>query len=73
MGATIPKQCKDKRPCFARQRGTRLCTALSEVYEGTGVMCPFCKPEKEVTNGKAYPYNKCMGTSFFNATPREAK
>lgn len=68
MGSTLPQQCNDKRPCFARQRGTRLCTALVEVYK-TG-LCPFCKPEKEITDGKAYPYNKYMGTSFFNAKPR---
>ena len=70
MGATIPKKCKDKRPCFARQRNTRICTALSELYEGTGRMCPFCKRDKEITNGVTYPYNKYIGTSFFNAKPR---
>lgn len=70
MGATIPKKCTDKRPCFARQRGTRYCKALTELYDGTGRMCPFCKRDKEVTDGVRYPYNKYIGTSFFNAKPR---
>lgn len=64
------KKCMDRRPCFARMRGSRLCTVLNQPYE-TGMMCPFCKPKIDVTNGRLYPYNKCLGSSFFNSKPRK--
>lgn len=47
MGAAIPKKCMDKRPCFARERGSRRCLALVEVYN-EGRMCPFCKQKRNV-------------------------
>ncbi len=68
MATILPKVCRDKGPCFARQSGTRYCTILTEVYE-TGI-CPFRKAEKETTDGVKYPYNKYMGTTFFNGKPR---
>lgn len=57
-GATDP-YCKEQRDCFASVifRGTRKCTVLNETY-GHDVECPFCKPKKDVTNGKTYPHNK---------------
>lgn len=51
--------CKDARPCFARREtlevGMYVCSALTSSY-GEG-LCPFCKPERDVTSGKRYPYN----------------
>lgn len=35
--------CKDRRPCFARERGSKRCRILMESYDGTGKMCPFRK------------------------------
>lgn len=64
----LPKTCRDKGPCFARQSGTRYCTILVEVYK-TGI-CPFRKADKEVTNGIKYPYNKYFGANNFNGKPR---
>lgn len=46
------KRCRDKRPCFGR-RG-EYCQCLIKTYDRDGD-CPFCKPEREVTDGKVYP------------------
>lgn len=45
MGAPIPRKCSDKRPCFARERGTHRCKILIETYN-EGKMCPFCKKKR---------------------------
>ena len=52
MSNTYPR-CHEIRPCFARDRGA--CTILTETYPYD---CPFCKPEREVTNGKHYPHRE---------------
>lgn len=44
--------CRDKRPCFARHDGR--CEILTEAL----AFCPFCKPERLTTKGKAYPYEE---------------
>lgn len=46
--------CKDTRPCFAK-KGNR-CGVLTKGYEKDGA-CPFAKPDREVTDGKRYPYS----------------
>jgi len=53
-------RCRDTRPCFAREvnpEGTGICLILMDTYLNENRDCPFCKPEKEVTDGKRYPYN----------------
>ena len=55
------KVCNDNRTCFARYRayggtGPLICTVLTDAYPVVG-QCPFCKPEREITKGKHYPYN----------------
>lgn len=53
MGET----CRDTRKCFAaiEKRGYRMCSVLTETYFGN--QCPFCKPERDVTDGKHYSYD----------------
>lgn len=51
--------CYDDAPCFARKLdkdGRGRCTILYREYIFGG--CPFCKPQKEITNGKRYPYEE---------------
>jgi len=38
-----------------------LCNCLNAHAKYKDGECPFCKPEREVTNGKIYPYNKNYG------------
>lgn len=55
--------CKDSRVCFAAMpsRGEyRRCNILTRTSEKDG-MCPFCKLDKEVTDGKRYPYDTKYG------------
>ena len=47
--------CRDKRPCFARHDGR--CEILTEALP----FCPFCKPDRFVTNGKRYPFEEYYG------------
>lgn len=47
------KVCEESRPCFAKGMYGG-CTLLTDTYPDGS--CPFCKPEKEVTNGISYPY-----------------
>ena len=42
--------CKDTRPCCFRNKDTKACRILKEVYEEDG-RCPFCK-EKISDKGK---------------------
>lgn len=44
--------CTVKGKCFAREAG--YCTIL---IQGALEKCSFCKPERDVTKGKRYPYN----------------
>lgn len=56
--------CSDPRQCFARKTastGLPVCAILTDTYEHAGKQCPFCKPDREVTNGKQYPYDKTYG------------
>ncbi len=53
--------CSDlSRDCFARKydylTDEIICSCLTHPYYDDG-KCPFCKPEREVTKGKRYPYN----------------
>ena len=48
-------RCIDKRKCFAKSR-TGGCGILSRTYKKNGE-CPFCKPKREITRGKMYPYS----------------
>ena len=52
---SIYQKCKEDGACFAKQHNR--CQILNDpkVY-GKGT-CPFQKPEREVTNGRFYPYN----------------
>ena len=52
--------CYDSRPCFAKNCSTGKCRILVQhegLYPYADGVCPFCKPRKEFTNGKYYPYN----------------
>ena len=52
MNIKFCPDCKDTTgPCFARYDGK--CRILAE----TKPNCPFKKEDKEITNGKRYPYN----------------
>lgn len=48
------ERCNDKRKCFGR-RGD-YCGILVHTGYKNGA-CPFAKPEREVTDGKRYPYS----------------
>lgn len=58
MGS-IKAFCVDSRECFGKIKDlnnkTR-CDILRETYVKDGE-CPFCKPEREYTNGVFYPYD----------------
>lgn len=46
------KGCRDCRTCFAKnEKG--MCRLLDEVYNDRE--CPFCKPDRNITNGRIYP------------------
>jgi len=49
-------RCNDSRDCFAKIDGYKgkICTLLTKTYPKD--TCPFCKADREVTNGKRYPY-----------------
>ncbi len=58
--------CNDSRPCFGKYSikdlpDKVLCNCLNAHAKYKDGECPFCKPEREVTNGKIYPYNKNYG------------
>lgn len=57
----MQKKCNDKRKCFA-QTIYHDCSLLLETYEDG--KCPFCKPEKTITNGRAYPWKQEYGKSL---------
>ena len=44
-------KCYEERPCFAKERGR--CALLKMTYKDGA--CPFCKPDRDVTNGVYYP------------------
>lgn len=46
--------CKETEKCFAKRNG--ICTLLDTPFP-EGRACTFCKPKREVTKGKAYPYD----------------
>ena len=48
--AYMPK-CNDLRRCFAKG-GDYTCSALTETYPAG--KCPFCKPDRAVTDGYRY-------------------
>lgn len=51
------KMCDDLRPCFARKVGGQ-CMILTDTYNFYEDLCPFCKRDREKTDGKVYPYNQ---------------
>ena len=55
---TINPVCEDTRKCFGAMfhGGMRFCRVLGSAYKAGGE-CPFCKPERDITNGKQYLYN----------------
>lgn len=53
-----PGPCVDSRPCFARKE--HRCAILEKGYSKDG-QCLFCKPSREYTNGKFYPFNPLYG------------
>lgn len=70
----ISPMCYQTGECFARKNGA--CTVLmSTAFKGG--KCPFQKPEREITNGKAYPYDPCYanakGVSYFAEDKSNAK
>ena len=57
------ENCSDKRPCFARENGK--CRVLKsddqgKFYDPVTHPCPFCKPNRSVTNGKTYPHRDAL-------------
>lgn len=44
-------RCYDNRRCFAKNG--MYCTILNKGYKDKP--CPFCKPKRDVTDGKFYP------------------
>lgn len=48
------KRCHDPRPCFARINGGCALIGYDKPMYKDGE-CPFCKPDREVTNGVYYP------------------
>lgn len=44
-------RCYDERKCFAKN--DKYCSILTRGY--IDKPCPFCKPKRDVTNGKVYP------------------
>lgn len=51
--------CNDTKVCFARREDGK-CEILVTGYECDGD-CKFCKPDREVTNGKKYPIGVGVG------------
>ena len=51
-------RCIDRRDCFARV-GIK-CSILQETYKNSGD-CPFCKPLREVSHGRIWPWNEDYG------------
>lgn len=54
-GYEFPK-CNDSRKCFGKTQTGSECKVLTRTYRDG--KCPFCKPERDVTNGRRYPYSK---------------
>ena len=54
-------KCVDSRPCFAKNKWTKVCGILTGDKEGnigyTDGQCPFCKPRIDETNGVVYPFD----------------
>lgn len=46
-------KCNDCRECFARTKDGK-CTILVSGYENG--KCPFCKPDRDVTDGVTYKH-----------------
>lgn len=55
------EKCPDTRDCFAKLGGE--CVVLQKdsnhrkIFYTEDGECPFCKPERDVTDGKRYSYN----------------
>lgn len=60
------EKCPDTRECFARLGDE--CVVLqrdsnhSKIFYTEDRECPFCKPERDVTDGKRYFYNPVNST-----------
>jgi len=50
-------KCRETRVCFAKKNGK--CTLLTKT--GKKGTCNFCKPSREMTDGKYYPFNPAYG------------
>lgn len=60
-------ECHDSRKCFGKDdslakafKDKPHCTVLSTPYQNDGE-CPFCKPDRAVTNEVFYPYRTELG------------
>lgn len=56
--------CDDSRACFAKKKhyGIDVCTILKSTYENG--LCPFCKPDRSVTDGITYEFNPDYGKDY---------
>ncbi len=59
MRTTI--KCKETEKCFAKRNG--YCILLDTPFSEDRA-CTFCKPVREVTNGKHYPYDPNYQNTF---------
>jgi hypothetical protein len=50
-------KCHETRVCFAKKNGK--CTLLTKT--GKKGTCNFCKPVRDITDGKFYPFNPAYG------------
>ena len=53
--------CKEANKCFAKRNG--ICTLLDTPFP-EGKSCTFCKPRRDVTKGKTYPYDPNYQDTF---------
>lgn len=54
-------KCKETEKCFARRNG--ICTLLDTPFP-EGRSCTFCKPRREITKGKTYPFDSRYQETF---------
>ena len=57
MGKNTEPKCNESSICFAKKNGR--CTLLTKT--GKKGTCKFCKPMREMTDGKIYPFNPAYG------------
>ena len=54
--------CPDSRECFAKKNGRCIVlqrdTNRSKSFYSKNGECPFCKPHRDITNGKVYYFEQ---------------